>query len=560
MYRRSPWYKKTLIVFVDLIACFLLYLFIVDINLFWMFGKSPGLMTINHPKQNFATEVYSADGQLIGKYFRENRTPVKFNEIAPIVVDALIDTEDERFYKHFGIDFQGLLAAARDMTKGNARGASTITQQLVKNLFKTRSNYSTGIMGKIPGVRIIIMKTKEWVTAFKIELFYTKHEILTMYLNTVDFGCNAYGIKTASKTYFNTTPGKLKIEQAAMLVGLLKATTTYNPRINPAKCLKRRNLVLDNLMTHHVITPAECDSLKRLPLKLNYTVETISDGQARYFRDAVMQYLEAFCKENNLDLYSDGLKIYTTIDTRMQKYAEEAVAMQMKRVQENFNSHWGNTNPWQDEKHVEIPGFIESIARKTTYWRMLAAKYPHDPDSVKYFMNKPHKLRVFDFKNGSKEVLMSTMDSIRYMVKFMHCGFLAMEPQNGQVKAWVGDIDYSFWQYDKVLSKRQPGSTFKLFVYSEAFNQGLSPCDYRVDQPIEWDLHGYGDTTIWKPGNASGYFSGTNMTLKYAFARSVNSIAVQVAREIGIGNIIRTAHAMGIRSYLSETPSISLGS
>ncbi len=559
-YKRSPWYLKGLIIIGDLIVCVFAYLIMVDLNLFWLFGKSPGLMSINNPNQAFSTEVYSADGQLIGKYFRENRTPVEYDEISPIVIQALICTEDERFYKHFGIDIEALFAAARDMTQGRSRGASTITQQLVKNMFKTRSNYSTGLIGKIPGLRLIISKTKEWVTSIKIEVFYSKQEILTMYLNTVDFGSNAYGIKTACKTYFRTTPDKLRIEQAAILVGLLKATTTYNPRINPVNSKKRRNVVLDNLLKHNLLTKAECDSLKKLPITLDYSVETYSDGQARYFREAVVEYLESFCEQNNLDLYSDGLKIYTTLDTRLQKYAEDAVTKQMRRLQQQFENHWGKTNPWQDEMHQEIPGFIESIAKKTPLYKHLKKRYSNQPDSIDYYLNKPHKVNVFDYKNGSKEMVMSTMDSIRYMVRFMHCGFLAMEPQNGNVKAWVGDIDYQFWQYDKVLSKRQPGSTFKLFVYSEAFNKGLGPCDYRIDQPISWDLEPFGDTTVWQPGNATGYFSGAEMTLKYAFARSINSVAVQVAKEAGIRNIIRTAHAMGIKSELEETPSVSLGS
>lgn len=559
-YKRSPWYKKILIVAGDLFVCFIAYLIMVDLNLFWMFGKSPGLMSINNPNQDYTTELYSADGELIGTYFRENRTPVKYEEIAPVVIQALVCTEDERFYRHFGIDVHALFAAAKDMTQGRSRGASTITQQLVKNLFKTRSAYSTGLIGKIPGFRIIISKTKEWVTSLKIELFYSKEEILTMYLNTVDFGSSAYGIKTASKTYFRTTPDKLTVEQASTLVGLLKATTTYNPRINPVNSQKRRNVVLENLHTHGYLTRAETDSLKQLPIKLDYSVETVSDGQARYFRDAVVEYLESFCEQNNLDLYSDGLKIYTTLDTRLQRYAEEALVKQMRRVQQQFDDHWGKTNPWQDEKHQEIPGFIEGIARRTPHYKYLKLVYPDQPDSVNYYLNLPHKLTVFDYNKGSKELVMSTMDSIRYMVRFMHCGFLAMEPQNGHVKAWVGDIDYGFWQYDKVLSKRQPGSTFKLFVYTEAFNKGLGPCDLRIDQPVSWDLEPYGDTTIWEPGNAAGYFSGTEMTLKYAFARSINSVAVQVAKETGIRNIIRTAHAMGITSELDETPSLSLGS
>lgn len=549
-----------MIVLADLFICFLVYLFVVDINLFWLFGKAPGLSSVNNPEHSYATEIYSADGQMIGKFFRENRTPVEYESISPLLIKTLISTEDERFYKHFGIDFQGLLAAAKDMTKGEARGASTITQQLVKNLFKTRTEYSTGLLGKIPGLRIVIMKTKEWITAVKIEIFYSKKEILTMYLNTVDFGSNAYGIKTACKTYFKTTPDKLTIEQAATLVGLLKATTTYNPKINPKNSLKRRNVVLENLYNQKVITKAEFDSIKNIPIQLNYTVEKYSDGQALYFKEAVVNELRDWCEQNDIDIYSDGLKIYTTIDTRMQKYAEDAVVKQMKRVQQQFNNHWGNVNPWQDENHVEIAGFIEKLAKKTSAYKIYSEKYPNDPDSVDYYMNLPHKCKVFDYKDGYKELELSTMDSIRYMVKFMHCGFVAMEPKTGHVKAWVGDIDFEFWKYDKVLSKRQPGSTFKLFVYTEAFNKGLGPCDHMTDQYVQWDLQEYGEPEIWEPTNASGFFSGQNMTLKYAFARSVNSVAVQVAREAGIPDIVKTAHKMGIKSELEEIPSVSLGS
>lgn len=559
-YKSSPWYKKAMIILADLFILFLVYLFIVDINLFWLFGKAPGLRSVSHPEHSYATEIYSSDGVMIGKFFRENRTPVGYDDISPILIKTLVYTEDERFYNHFGIDFQGLVSAAKDMTKGEARGASTITQQLVKNLFKTRTEYSTGLIGKIPGVKIIIMKTKEWITAVKIEIFYTKKEIITMYLNTVDFGSGAYGIKTACKTYFKTTPDNLTIEQAATLVGLLKATTTYNPRINPKNSLKRRNIVLENLIKNKMLTVEEYDSLKNIPIKLNYAVEKYSDGQALYFKEAVVANLKEWCEENNVDLYSDGLKIYTTIDTRMQKYAELAVDKQMKRVQQQFNSHWGNVNPWQDENHVEIPAFIEKLAKKTTAWKSLSEKYPNNPDSVDYYMNLPHKLKVFDYKDGYKEVTMSTMDSIRYMVKFMHCGFVAIEPQTGYIKSWVGDIDFDFWQYDKVLSKRQPGSTFKLYVYAEAFNKGLGPCDLMTDQAVQWDLAEYGEPEIWEPTNASAFFSGAVMTLKYAFARSVNSIAVQVAQQAGIPDIVRTAHAMGIKSDLEEIPSVSLGS
>jgi len=558
--KNAIWYKKFLIVFLELMMFFFLYLFCVDVNFLWLFGKSPSLMSISNPQQSEASEIFSADGKIMGKYFKENRMPVEFNEISPILIKTLICTEDERFYQHFGIDVQGLFAAAKDMTQGRARGASTISQQLVKNMFKTRSQYSKGLMGHVPVVKMIVMKSKEWITAVKIEMFYTKQEILTMYLNTVDFGSNAYGIKTACKTYFNNKPSDITTEQAATLVGLLKATTTYNPRKNPKNSLKRRNLVLENLFTHKLITRAEFDSLKKIPIRLQYKIERNYDGNALYFREAIASYLQSWCEENNVDLYSDGLKIYTTIDTRMQKYAEESVDKQMRIIQNNFNNHWGKENPWQDENHIEIVNFIEDIAKKTSFYKQLTSKFPDYPDSVDYYMNKPHPVPVFDYKEGKKIITMSTMDSIRYMERFMHCGFIAMEPQTGFVKSWVGDVSFNFWKYDKVISKRQPGSTFKLFVYTTAFNKGLGPCDYREDKHITWDVMEKGEPKQWIPHNANGVYTGQNLTLKAAFARSINSIAVAIAKEVGIKDIVQTAHDMGIKTPLHEIPSVSLGS
>lgn len=560
IFKQSPWYKKLLLSGATFLVLFFIYLIMVDINFLWLFGKSPSLASISNPNQSVASVIYSADGKPLGKYFRENRTPVEFDEISPILIKTLIATEDERFYEHFGVDLKGVFAAVKDMTQGRARGASTITQQLVKNMFKVRSQYSRGILGQIPGLRLLIAKSKEWISAVKIEMFYDKNEILTMYLNTVDFGSNAYGIKTACKTYFKTSPKNLTIEQSATLVGLLKATTTYNPRVNPKNSLKRRNVVLENLRNQHIITAAEFDSIKRIPIKLNYSVESNYDGQALYFREAVAQSLEKWCKDNEMDLYSDGLKIYTTLDTRMQKYAEEAVDTQMRVVQRNFENHWGRENPWRDENHEEIVGFVEDIAKKTPLYKYLVQKYSGQPDSVTYYLNEPRRLKVFDYKDGVKDTTFSCMDSIRYMERFMHTGFVAMEPQTGYVKAWVGDINFETWKYDKVISKRQPGSTFKLFVYATAIEKGLSPCDTRPDNYITWDVMEKGELVKWVPRNANGEYTGQNLTLKAAFARSINTIAVKLAQETGTEAIIKTAHAMGIKTPLNNIPSISLGS
>lgn len=571
-----PWYIKTVNGFLSLIVLFILYLGAVDINLLWLFGRSPGWAEISEHKTSQASELYSADGVMLGKYFNENRTPVKFEEVNPVFWKALIDTEDERFYDHWGIDPMGLLGAVKDAVTGRGgRGASTITQQLAKNMFRVRTQYSTGLIGKIPGVKILVMKTKEWITALKLELYFSytkgrreaKNEILVQYANTVDFGNNAFGIKTASKTYFNTTPKDLTTEQAAVLVGMLKATTFYNPISHPENSLKRRNVVLDNMRLHGDLTAMQYDSLKNTSIDVSeFNVEENYDGQAKYFREAVAKYIKKLCSENesleNIDLYNDGLKIYTTLDTRLQKYAEDAARKQMQQVQRNFNSHWRGQQPWQDENHQVIANFIEDIAKQQPAYKHLTARFPNEPDSVEYYLNKPHTVKVFDYEKGEVEKEMSTMDSIRYMVSFMHCSFVAMEPQTGHVKAWVGDIDFNHWKYDKVTAQRQPGSTFKLFVYTEAMEQGLTPCDKRRDEYFSmkvWDAKKKEEVT-WAPTNANGYFTGDSMPLKIAFAQSINSVAVRLGQEMGIKNIIETARNMGIKSPLDDAPALALGS
>ena len=565
LYQGKAWYTKALIGFVSFIVAFFLYLGAVDINFLWLFGKSPGYFSgILDPQTSQASEIYSADGVLIGKYFNENRTPVKYEEVNPAFFKALIDTEDERFYKHFGIDPIGLFGAVKDaLLHHDGRGASTITQQLAKNMFRVRSQYSTGLLGHIPGVRMLIIKSKEWIIATKLETVYSKKEILTMYANTVDFGSNAYGIKTGASTYFNTTPKQLTTEQCAVLVGMLKATSYYNPRTNPENSLNRRNQVLNNMFSHGDLTMEQCDSLKSIPIKLNLHIEENYDGIAQYFRNAVADYLKPWCDENGYDLYSDGLKIYTTLDSRMQKYAEEAAIKQMKQVQRNFENHWGPWNKrdcWIDENGQVIPGFIENIAHRLPTYKMLQARYAGQPDSIEYYMNKPHKVKVFDYEKGYKEMELSTMDSIRYMVHFMHCAFVAMEPQSGAVKAWVGDVDFNTWKYDKVKAMRQPGSTFKLFVYTEAMNQGLTPCDKRRDEYISMQVYDkiQKKEVTWTPTNANGSFSGDSIPLKGAFAKSINSIAVRLGQEVGIKSIIETAQKMGIQSPLDDTPSLAL--
>lgn len=563
LYKGRAWYTKSLIGFVSCIAAFFIYLGMVDTNFLWLFGKSPGFSRIMNPETHQASEIYSADGKLIGKFFNENRTPVKFEDVNPTFWKVLVDTEDERFYKHHGIDFTGMLAAAKDMiVHHDARGASTITQQLAKNMFRVRTQYSTGLLGYIPGIKMLVMKSKEWIIATKLELVYDKKDILTMYANTVDFGSNAFGIKTACKTYFNTTPSELTLDQMAVLVGMLKATTYYNPRINPKNSLKRRNIVLSNMLRHSDINRAQYDSISAKPITLNYSVESNYDGKALYYREYLANYLKDWCEENDYDLYSSGLKIYTTLDSRMQEYAEQAAIKQMKIVQRNFKNHWGNEEPWQDENHKVIPGFIEGIAKKLPVYKYLSNKFENNPDSIDYYLNKPHTVKLFDYEKGFIEEQMSTMDSIRYMVHFMHCAFVAMEPQTGAVKAWVGDINFNTWKYDKVTAMRQPGSTFKLFVYTEAMNQGLTPCDKRRDEYFSMQVFDKkkNQEVTWAPTNANGSFSGDSMALKSAFARSINSVAVRLGQEMGISRIVETAHKMGIKSPLDATPALALGS
>ena len=570
----GPWYKRIAVwictIFLSIITLFIA----IDCNLFYLFGSTPELSEIKDPSVSEASEVYSADGKLIGRYYNEDRTPVEYKDISPILIRTLVDTEDERFYHHHGIDYIGLFSAFKDIFSGHARGASTITQQLAKNMFRVRTKQRTGFLGKIPGVGILIMKAKEWIVATKLEMIFDKEEILTMYLNTVDFGYNSFGIKTASARYFNTTPDRLTYEQAAILVGLLKATSIYNPRNNPKNSLERRNTVLDVVYDHnHIVIngiPAslsQLDSLKSIPIELALkNSEKTQNESAPYFRDELVEYLDMLCEireipgydeTNKLNLYSDGLKIYTTLDTRLQKYAEEAVRKKMQSLQNQFNAHWGNTPPWQDSKHKEIPEFIENIAKKTPAYQRLKKKYPDNIDSINYYLNLPHPVKVFSYEGPVTKEL-STMDSIRYMVRFMHCGFIAIEPDTREIKAWIGNVDYNSWNFDNVTAKHQPGSTFKLFVYTEAMRQGLTPCSRRMDTWASY--RDPGEEKAWIPHNANGTFSDSEMTLKRAFASSINSIAVKVGLEVGIKNIINTAYNMGIKTPLQETKSICLGS
>lgn len=577
LYKGRPWYTKTGVAFLSLIISFMLYLGAVDVNFLWLFGKSPGFSMIRKPEVNQASEIYSADGVMIGKFFKEHRMPVKYEEVNPAFFHALVDTEDERFYKRprgMAVDVVGIMSAVKDaITKSDGRGASTISQQLAKNMFRVRSEYSTGLLGKVPGLKILIVKSKEWIIATKLEICHSKKEIITMYANTVDFGNNAYGIKTAAKTYFGHTPAELTTDECAILVGMLKATTYYNPKTHPDNSLARRNTVLHNMVTHGDLAQDEYDRLKQLPITLNFQVEENYDGQAMYFREAIANHLKEWCDDNGYDLYTSGLKIYTTLDTRMQKYAEEAAKSQMKSIQKRFDSRFGivrsgdsyriANEPWMDESGKPIPDFIQKLAERQPFYKELQQRFADNPDSVRYYYKEwKHPVKVFDYEKGTVEKMMTCEDSIKYMTSFMHTSMIAMEPQTGAVKAYVGDVDFKAWKYNKAEAQRQPGSTFKLFVYTEAMNQGLTPCDKRRDEYISmqvYDKDKHKEVT-WAPSNANGSFSGDSMPLKAAFARSINSVAVRLGQEMGIKRIIETAQAMGVKSKLDDQPSLALGS
>ncbi len=508
---------------------------------------------------NIASEVYTADGKLIGKYYKENRTPVAYAKIAPGVVDALVATEDVRFFKHSGIDFRSVISSTVSTAKGDKRGASTITQQLAKNLYSTRNRKLQGFIKHIPIVRTLVFKLKEWMTAYKLEQYYSKEDILTLYLNTVPFGNNTYGIKIAAKRYFSKEPDQLQVEEAATLIGMLKATTTYNPIRNPQKSAERRNTVLSQMEKYHYLSSADYKKYSNRPLILKPgELDEGSDGGS-YLRSAVSKYIEKWCEDNNYDLYTDGLKIYTTIDSKLQKYAEEAVAEQMKSLQRRFDGIWRNENPWRTLDGKEILDFPEKAAQRLPYYAYLKKKYGDNPDSVSYYLNKPKKMKIFSW-NGEKEVEYSTIDSIKYYAKILNSGMMTLDPFNGHIKVWVGGIDHDYFEYDHVnQAKRQAGSTFKPFAYLTALESGMSPCDKFTDKRVKITYQDNNQTEYWEPKNADYSFSGRQMSLRWAMAKSVNSITAQVTEKVGWDNVVKYAHLCGIESDLKSVPSVSLG-
>jgi penicillin-binding protein 1A len=558
MFRRvRNQYLRYILIFIYFV---IIFFSAIELNFLWLFGYSPDMQDIKNPSLSLSSEVYYSDGTLIGRYYKENRSPVEFKGISPGIINALVATEDVRFYKHNGVDFYSFFTSILSTAKGDRRGGSTITQQLAKNLFETRKKKSQGILKHIPLIRTIIYKCKEWLTAFKIEHVYNKNEILTLYLNTVPFGNNSFGIKTASLKIFNKTPDKVNIAEAATLVGMLKATSTYNPINNPEKSLERRNTVLKQMLKNGYLTKADYDENTKAPIKLDLTyVENEGQGDS-YIRQAVERWLKKWCKENDYDLYADGLKIYTTIDPKLQQYAEEAVAEKMKMLQKRFDNTWGTKNPWRDSNGNEITDFLLKAEEHLPIYQVLQKKYNNDATLIKQYFEKPKKMKVFTW-NGEKDTTFSSADSIRYYTRILNTGMMTLEPTTGKIKVWIGGIDHRYFNYDHVnQSKRQAGSTFKPFAYLTAIDNGYSPCDKFTDQFVSIKYSDGGKEQVWEPKNADFKFSGREMSLRWAMGKSVNSITAQITEKVGWAKIVDYAHKCGIESHLKSVPSVALGS
>jgi penicillin-binding protein 1A len=522
---------------------------------FGWFGGLPSLEALERPDPNLSSELISADGEILGKYFRQNRTPVSYDELSPELINTLLVTEDIRFKKHSGIDLRGLMRAAG--TLGAGGGGSTLTMQLAENLFKTSTENQGGLY-RVRKIGRVITKVKEWMISIQLEKSYTKEEILAMYLNTIEFGSNSYGIQVAAKTFFNKLPSELNYSEAAVLVGSLNAPTAFNPIMNPERAMKKRTEVLYNIHKYGLMDREDFDSLKMTDFGLNYQVDNQNEGLAPYFRTVVGNFLRQWCKEHGYDLYDDGLKVYTTIDSRLQRYAEESLQEHMSKLQTTFEDHIGNRKPWINEDGSEMKGFLQNAMKRTQAYRNLVNEFGAKSDSVDYYLRQPKAMRVFAWK-GEIDTIFSSYDSLAYYKRFLHAGFMAMEPNTGHIKAWVGGINHKYFKYDHVKQgARQPGSTFKPFVYTAAMANGFSPCLEVVDASVCFDLPGQ-DPPTWCPNNSDGRFSGEVMTLRQAMARSVNSITAFMMKKVNPAVVVDYARRMGITSPLDAVPALSLG-
>lgn len=542
-------FKKFFVLISGLAVTGLLLIFFLFL-LVWsgILGSLPSkeeLISIENPA---ASEVYSADSVLLGRYFIQERSNISFQQIPKHVADAVIATEDVRFYDHHGIDTRSLgrvLIKSLLLQNESSGGGSTITQQLAKNLYPRKDYWFFSLF---------INKMREMIIASRLEKTYDKSAILALYLNTIPFGDNTYGLEAAAQRFFSVRTKNLSIEQGAVLIGMLKATHSYNPRINPRQSLGRRNVVLGQMAKYNFLSPEKIDSLKSLPLELKYNKITHHSGLASYFREYIRPELLEWCKKYNaahnsqLNLYTDGLKIYTTLDSRLQRYAEEAMARQMKATQARFDAHWKNRNPWQ-----QYPTMIDEAVKKSDRYKNLKKQGLAEAEITKV-MNKPIPMTVFTW-DGEKELTMSPVDSVKHYLKFLNAGFLAMDPRNGEIMVWIGGIDHHYFQYDHVResTKRQVGSTFKPIVYAAALEQGARPCEF-----ISAAKTTYTNMEDWAPENTEDNY-GLKYSMPGALTYSVNTVSVKVLEKAGIANTINLAHRMGITSNIEPVPSIALG-
>ena len=523
------------------------------------FGQMPDLQQLENPKTNLATQIITSDNRIIGKYyFKDNRTPISFEELPQNLIDALIATEDERFYSHSGVDWKSTLRAIYYM--GERGGASTITQQLARQLF-------VGVRSRNI-LEAIIQKIKEWVLSFELESRYTKNEIIAMYLNIYDFGYNADGIKSAAKIYFDKSPINLKLDESAVLVGMLKNSSLYNPIRRPEKVRNRRNVVFNQMLRNDYINKIECDSLKSLDLNINYTPESHREGLATYFRAYLQDFMKKWIKNNPKEdgslynIYRDGLKIYTTIDSRLQNIAETSMKEHMKNLQDEFFAQNDtvdvNVSPFVDLRQGQIDTLLMNSAKRSDRWKNFK-NIGLDENEILASFEKKTSMRVFSY-NGEIDTIMTPMDSIRYYKKFLRASMMSMDPNSGHVKVWVGGFDYKHFQYDQVFQgRRQIGSTFKPFLYATAIDQlRLSPCDLLPDALYCIEPFKHGNVESWCPKN-SGDRYGRTRTLKNALANSINTISARLMDRVGPRPVIDLAKKMGIKSRLPRVPSIALG-
>ncbi|MFO7869123.1 MAG: transglycosylase domain-containing protein [Bacteroidales bacterium] len=550
-FRNKPWYNKTLRIIALLICTPILYLVLVYTNPAHIFGYMPSLEEIQNPQQDIASEIYTSDGHLLGKFFLKNRSIAQYKDIPETLIQTLIATEDARFYLHDGVDFKSMPQLILDALKGHPRGGSTITQQLIKNLYNTRSK-SNGIFDSIPYIRMLIIKTKEWISALTFEKHYTKKEILALYLNTVDYGSHSFGIRTASRTFFNKTPQELNKPECALLIGILNAPSAYSPIQNPKQALKRRNIILKIMKRDHIISNKEYTQFISQPIQLKYNIKKTYEKTANYFRQAALKEIVPWLQSHDYNIYTDGLKIHTSLNYTLQQYAENAVKKHVKQLQKKFDIHWKDAEPWENN-----PDFINKVIKRTSYYKKLTQQYTNK-DSINYYIHKKEPRTLFSW-NGTIDTVISLYDATAYTKKLLHSAFIALDPHSGGILAYVGGINHTHFKFDNCTSQRQPGSTFKAFVYGAALENGWSPCDSIQDSLFSVHYTEKGIHKTWTPHNANWEYLDTNITLKHGFARSLNTVTVRLADSLGIEKIIAFAHKLGINSDLDTVPSVCLG-